>query len=264
MEMFRFYLFKEESEFVSKFRPVPTIEPHNTQGSCQAPLFKMIYNSNPTKKSLYVLQPVDLTKQYIETYNDTSEFKEGIAQTLGFLPLILVNEIFELLRRRYQQSVTEIKAAAVASPEEQHRIEQDYRQQIVALLGLLYDVFRNSYQSEEICEENVGYMMIMVTDPRLKEEIYTSLNPTKFSNKRGGGASAMGKLYFLGKAAEFFYQSQARLGGQMLASPDTQRMYIEQSPHAVTPGVSDRNRLMGSETDMLIVGEHLLSDEALQ
>jgi hypothetical protein len=84
MELFRYYLFKEESAFVSQFRPVPTIEPPQPKTGTgrlhtQAPLFKLIYNSNPAKKSLYVLQPVDLTRQYIENFNETNEFREGIA-----------------------------------------------------------------------------------------------------------------------------------------------------------------------------------------
>lgn len=81
--MFRFYLFKEECKFVSDFRPVPTIEPPAVVGQgklrSQAPLFKLIYSTNPAKRNLYVLQPIDLTKQFIESSGDKNECKESIA-----------------------------------------------------------------------------------------------------------------------------------------------------------------------------------------
>jgi hypothetical protein len=52
IELMKYYLFKEESNYVMSFRPVPTIEPPTHSG---APLFKMMFNQNSVKKTLYVL-----------------------------------------------------------------------------------------------------------------------------------------------------------------------------------------------------------------
>jgi hypothetical protein len=49
MELFRYYLFKEESPYVASLRPVPTIEPPTPNAA--APLFKIMFNSPFTKKS---------------------------------------------------------------------------------------------------------------------------------------------------------------------------------------------------------------------
>jgi hypothetical protein len=46
VELFRFFIFKEESNFISQFRPVPTIEPETPDGHKQAPLFRLIYNTS--------------------------------------------------------------------------------------------------------------------------------------------------------------------------------------------------------------------------
>jgi hypothetical protein len=48
----------------------------------------------------------------------------------------------------------------------------------MTMLGLLYDIMRHAYMSDEF-KENVGYMMITITDPRLKDELYDSLHPVK-------------------------------------------------------------------------------------
>ena len=39
----------------------------------------MIYNPTTTKRNLYILQPVDLTKQYIDDYNDLMETKDSVS-----------------------------------------------------------------------------------------------------------------------------------------------------------------------------------------
>jgi hypothetical protein len=64
----------------------------------------------------------------------------------------------------------------------------------------LKQVIRECYISEEI-PESVGYVLLTITDPRLKEELYTSLNPMKLMQRGRLGASA--KPYFLSKACEF-------------------------------------------------------------
>jgi hypothetical protein len=46
------------------------------------------------------------------------------------------------------------------------------------MLALLYDIMRHSYMSDDL-RENIGFMMITITDPRIKDEIYETLNPVK-------------------------------------------------------------------------------------
>ena len=50
--------------------------------------------------------------------------------------------------------------------------------------------------------------MITITDPRLKEEIYDSLNPNRVTLKRN--ASNSHKLYFLGRCADFSLQDNLK------------------------------------------------------
>jgi hypothetical protein len=47
------------------------------------------------------MQPSDLTKSFIESYNEVPDSKDTISTTPGFLPLILVNEMFEIIKRKY-------------------------------------------------------------------------------------------------------------------------------------------------------------------
>lgn len=72
---------------------------------------------------------MDLTRQFIEMYNDTSEYRESIALTLGFLPLILLNELHEVIKRKHahQKSSTD---------------EGLYDGQIIGLMGLMREVMR--------------------------------------------------------------------------------------------------------------------------
>jgi hypothetical protein len=123
----------------------------------------MIYNQTSTKKNLYILQPVDLTKQYIEDYNDSFETKDTISQTPGFIPMLLINELFEIIKRKYALLKTSLDAAGPKLVDQRHHVLQ--------MLRLLYDVMRHGYMNEEF-KESIGYMMITITDPRLKEEIY--------------------------------------------------------------------------------------------
>ena len=76
VEMFNYYLFKKESTFVNNQRPVSTIEPPTPEGLNQSPLFKIfknLLNTGLSKKNQYVLQPLDLTKQFIEINSDFSD-----------------------------------------------------------------------------------------------------------------------------------------------------------------------------------------------
>ncbi len=45
---------------------------------------------------------------------------------------------------------------------------------LCTLFNLLFDVMKQSYFSEEF-KENVGYMLVTITDPRIKEELYHSM-----------------------------------------------------------------------------------------
>lgn len=112
VEIFRYFIFKQESQYIQEYRPVPTIEPPSAEkGNMQAPLFRMIYNPSSAKKNLYVLQPVDLTRHFIESYNDTNETKDTVSQTPGFLPILLMNELYEIIKRKYALLNTTLEAA---------------------------------------------------------------------------------------------------------------------------------------------------------
>ena len=70
------------------------------------------------------------------------------------------------------------------------------------MLALLYDIMRHAYMSDEF-KENVGYMMITITDPRLKDELYDSLHPVKLlMRQRKAGQRA----FFMSNAAEYYLQ----------------------------------------------------------
>ena len=132
----------------------------------------MIYNPSTTKKNLYVLQPVDLTRQFIECYNDYNETKDTVSQTPGFLPLLLMNELYEIIKRKYALLNTTLEAAGPGLVDQRHHV--------LETLGLLFDVLRHGYMNEEF-KGSIGYMIITITDPRLKEEIYECLNPNRNS-----------------------------------------------------------------------------------
>lgn len=59
--------------------------------------------------------------------------------------------------------------------------------------------------------------MMAITDPRLKEEIYNSLNPRRLHQRQ------QGKLYYLAKAGEFLNQASRHLVStyQMINYADT-------------------------------------------
>ncbi len=60
-----------------------------------------------------------------------------------------------------------------------------------------------AYIFEEF-QDTVGTIMIIITDARLKDEIYCNMTPRKL-NARGRGA----KPFLLAKAAELFLQSKS-------------------------------------------------------
>jgi hypothetical protein len=47
------------------------------------------------------MQPADLTKSFIESYNEIPDSKDSISTTPGFLPLVLLTELYEIIRRKY-------------------------------------------------------------------------------------------------------------------------------------------------------------------
>jgi len=85
---------------------------------------------------------------------------------------VLINEMYELIRRKYSF----IKSGEGGAFNILNQVDQ--RHHVMTMLGLLYDVMRHAYKSDEF-KENVGFMMATITDPRLKDEIYESLNPIK-------------------------------------------------------------------------------------
>jgi len=171
VELFRFLIFKEESSFITSLRPVPTIEPPANDKCNQAPLFRIIYNTTSQKRSLYVMQPADLTKQFIENFNEIPDHKDTISTTPGFLPLVLITEMYEIIRRKYSFLKT--------SEESTFQVDHfDQRHHLMTMLALLYDIMRHAYMSEDF-KENIGFMMVTITDPRLKDEVYESLHPLK-------------------------------------------------------------------------------------
>jgi hypothetical protein len=58
---------------------------------------------------------------------------------------------------------------------------------------------RHAFMSEEL-NENAGFMMITITDPRLKEELYESLNPVKLSQRQ---KKLRNNAFYLSKAADY-------------------------------------------------------------
>jgi|LauGreDrversion4_2_1035121.scaffolds.fasta_scaffold343790_3 hypothetical protein len=72
----------------------------------------------------------------------------------------------------------------------------------MTMLSLLYDIMRHAYKSEEF-KENIGFMMVTITDPRLKEEMFDSLHPLKLQKRQ---RKAGNRAFFLSKAAEYYLQ----------------------------------------------------------
>jgi hypothetical protein len=99
----------------------------------------MVYNYSTKKQAYFVMQPIDLTRQFIDCFNDLSESaKDSISQTLGFIPLVLINEIFEITQRKY----------ALASRAEEN-LKYSFNHHIACMLNLLYDTARNAYMANE-------------------------------------------------------------------------------------------------------------------
>jgi hypothetical protein len=120
------------------------------------------------------MQPADLTKQFIESFNEIHDHKDTISTTPGFLPLVLINEMYEIIRRKYSF----LKTSKEGDPSTFQVDHFDQRHHLMTMLALLYDIMRHAYMSEEF-KENIGFMMVTITDPRLKDEVYDSLHPLK-------------------------------------------------------------------------------------
>jgi hypothetical protein len=78
----------------------------------------------------------------------------------------------------------------------------DQRHHLMEMLKLFFDVMRQAYMSVEFRgDNNVGYMMMTITDPRLKEEIYDTLNPKKLKlnsrSKPSANLTNSNKAFFL-------------------------------------------------------------------
>lgn len=86
----------------------------------------------------------------------------------------------------------------------------------MTMLALLYDIMRHAYMSDEF-KENVGFMMITITDPRIKEELYDSLHPVKLQRRQ---RKADHRAFFMSKAAEYYLQNKViNLTESVIQSP---------------------------------------------
>jgi hypothetical protein len=47
------------------------------------------------------MHPADLTRSFIENFNEFGDQKDTISNTSGFLPLVLMTEMYEIIRRKY-------------------------------------------------------------------------------------------------------------------------------------------------------------------
>ncbi len=83
-----------------------------------------------------------------------------------------MNELYEIVKRKYALLNTTLEAAGPGLADQRHHV--------LETLSLIYDVLRHGYMNDEF-KESIGYMMITITDPRLKEEIYLCLNPNRNS-----------------------------------------------------------------------------------
>ena len=118
----------------------------------------MIYNVG-SKKQDYKLSPLDLTKEYIQKLGQI-DFKERMIEISGFLPMVLLTEIQEIIRRKYQQWQSE---------KYNERYMEDLKRRILELMALLFDIMRNAYSIDKFEDENTGYMMLYITNAMLKE-----------------------------------------------------------------------------------------------
>ena len=83
-----------------------------------------------------------------------------------------MNELYEIIKRKYALLNTTLEAAGPGLVDQRHHV--------LETLALLFDILRHGYMNEEF-KESIGYMIITITDPRLKEEIYECLNPNRNS-----------------------------------------------------------------------------------
>ena len=73
------------------------------------------------------------------------------------------------------------------------------------MLSVLFEVLKQAYVSDEI-KESIGYIMMTITHPQLKEEIYGSLARKK-SNVKTRDPTSSSKPFYLAKTCEFFDRS---------------------------------------------------------
>lgn len=107
--------------------------------------------------------------------------------TMGFLPLLMLTELFEVLKKK-------IGLLRVSS--EDHA---EYQSQAIAVLSLIFEVITNTYVNLEM-KESCGYIMLTITHPRHKLEIYDGIRRKR--NRQGRAPAANHKPFFLGKLAD--------------------------------------------------------------
>lgn len=86
----------------------------------------------------------------------------------GFLPFILITEIYEIIRRKLQHEYIGDEPSDVNRRRNQYSI-------IMKLLQLMFVVIKNSYFIEgykDTEDYSIGKMVMTITDPRLKENLF--------------------------------------------------------------------------------------------
>jgi hypothetical protein len=196
VELFQFFLFNEQSEMIKRLTLKPRIERICDNPGFHIPLFKLMFKVVAQKKQNIVVHPSDITKQFIQRHdNEPLVHREGIVEVPGFLTLLLMAEIFEVLKKK-------IGFLKLENSADEHA---EFMSQINQILSLLFKVLSHAYASDLI-KESCGYTMLAITDARLKEEITKSLTKKKMANQRTPLSQL--KPFFLGKTADYLTKNK--------------------------------------------------------
>lgn len=104
----RFLLFKEEGSLIKSLRlESRTFMGDSSSSSDKTPLFLKVFASSPTKaKDNRPNGAMDQTRKYVQRLEKLHGSKfdvDSVAETPGFLPLLVLNELYEILRLKFSQ-----------------------------------------------------------------------------------------------------------------------------------------------------------------
>ncbi|CDW75265.1 beach domain-containing protein [Stylonychia lemnae] len=189
MQMMRFLIFRDESDFINQFR-VQTNTYHLTMNKNERkiPLFKLIFGSTEKIKNMnFKLTVYDLTRMYIEKQGEYLNQRETMTSCPGFIAFLLVSELYEIIRRKLIQEYND---------QENLLKQRNLQSVILKLFDLLYQILKEYYQIKDLegmDELSMGQLVLTILHPHLKENLFHQMRQPFLQSQDNH------KIFFLSK-----------------------------------------------------------------